>query len=326
MPDTPTTPAEQIRSLLDQLHDGITTRETVPTYRRVKRGKGREVALLEFKPHTTREPGLIAQLGVTSNRTTQAPVTVRRWVRDADDPCRRDYGDDRDNRECWHGRWITVRTEQRTVPGVVTGGAAVPGGSPGWDADGALSPMVGGGKPDAAEPIAEAWHTAAEIRAGLDELGRELYARGWRPPATLVTIALEDERMGEWIARRLRSLVDRARIAASYDAPIVVLRDVCCPRCGGPMYVREDASSAVWCGGTLLVAGAALPWVEWPLRVRCGASWPRGGWVRLLEEATAVEPAGEVPVVVARGVAAAGPERAQEVPAVLAGLLGGNAS
>lgn len=174
----------------------------------------------------------------------------------------------------------------RLRDGVILPGAAIPGGSPGWDADGALSPIVAGGKPDAAEPITEEWHVGDEIRGELHALGQELHERGWRPPLTLVDIALKDEREGAWIAGRLRGLVARARIATSYDAPVKVLRDVYCPECGGEMRVRADASSAVWCAGTWTVEGPAERGERWPFTERCGAKWPRGAWVALLDEAT----------------------------------------
>lgn len=282
--DEPTS-AEQIRALLDELHHGVETHDTVLRYRPFNRGR-RTVSVPEFTIHRTKRPGLLTQLGTVQATAGTVPVDVFRWQRDKNDPCERDDGDDR---VCPHGRWAYARTERRTIPGVITTGAAVPGGSPGWDADGALSPMTVGGKPDAAEPIAEAWHTAEQIRDELGQLGRELHDEGWRPPDTLVTIALADEDTAHRIAVRLRSLVSRARIAAGYDAPKVALRDVYCPRCSGPMMVRADASSAVWCEGWLPLQGAAIDAeAQWPIGFeRCRSRWPRGHWVRLLEEATA---------------------------------------
>jgi hypothetical protein len=271
--------AEQITDLLRQLHDEVRTDERVLRYRRVNRGR-RDAIVADFVLHRTRRPGLLAQLGTVQAAAATAPVEVWRWRRDENDPCEGDV-------VCSHGRWIHVCTEQRPVAGVITTGAALPGGSAGWDADGALSPMAGGGKPEAAEPIADAWHTAAEIRDDLAALGRELYADGWRAPETLITIALADEDTGRRIAARLRGLVARARIAAGYDAPIVPLRDVYCPLCGGELRVRADASSSVWCAGMVPVAGPALEGEEWPIGwARCAARWPRGSWVKLLEDAT----------------------------------------
>ncbi|WP_242892484.1 hypothetical protein [Actinomadura litoris] len=179
-----------------------------------------------------------------------------------------------------------------TEHGVIIPGAAVPSGSPGWDDDGALAPLVGG-SPDPGEPVTEAWHVAYEIRRDLHQLGRDLHADGWDPRVkTLVTIALDDEDTGQWIAGRLRAMVSRARIAASYDAPVVPLRDVHCRYCGGQLRVRADASSAVWCDGWQPLHGPATPDdLDWPADSetwgpigweRCGKRWPRGAWVGLL--------------------------------------------
>ncbi|OLT24372.1 hypothetical protein BJF79_13600 [Actinomadura sp. CNU-125] len=290
----PATAAETIRELLGQLHGEIITREKVPRYRQVRRSQDRTVAVLDWATHVTKEPGLLAQLGVTNRRAAAVPVEVRRWQPDPC-PCNEPERVERRGRvKCWHGRWVLHRVEQRVVEGVASAGAAIPSGSPGWDADGALSPLIGG-SPDPGEPVTEAWHAADEIRRDLDELGHALADQGWKAPATLVTIALEDEDTGKWIASRLRAIVGRARIAADYDAPMVPLRDVYCPDCGGPLKVRADASSAVWCDGWVPVHGpAAADDPDWPAdseewgpvgQARCGASWPRGSWVRLLEEA-----------------------------------------
>lgn len=179
--------------------------------------------------------------------------------------------------------------EHRTrLPGLMAQAraAAVPSGSPGWDADGALSPMAGAGSFESAEPVTEAFHLPEEYANALLDLAAEARAAGH---ATLVEAALADERLGYRIVARLRAVVSHARIVLRYDAPVVPLRDVYCPDCGGSMHVREDASSAVWCAGAWVVEGPARDGEAWPVRVRCGATWPRGSWVKLLAEATAGE-------------------------------------
>lgn len=274
--------AEEIRELLTELHGEVTTREKIPYYRTVRRASERTVAVLDWREHLTKEPGLLTQLGITSTRRSEAPVEIRRWMPTTPHPADATRCGRGCRGLCPHGHWITIRRETRPVP-VVSAGAGVPGGSPGWDPDGALAPLVGS-SPDPGEPVTEAWHAAAEIRASLRQLGEELHAEGWRRPATLVAIALEDQAAGDRILRRLRALLSHARIAADYDAPIVPLRDICCPECGGEMRVRADASSAVWCAGRWVVEGAAARGEVWPVVARCGAKWPQGSWVAILKE------------------------------------------
>lgn len=269
------TAAQEIAELLAALHDRVETQESVLRYRTVRRGR-RDTAVPEFVIHRGVAPGLLEQLGVVQAAAATVPVQIRRWERADGDTCKG---------LCWHGRWVHVRTEQRTVPGIVRPGSALPGGSPGWDADGALSPLTGGGKPEAAEPIGDGWHTAAEIAAGLADLRRELADDGHT--GSLVDVALADEDTGRRIAARLRSLVSRARVAAGYDAPIVPLRDMYCVYCGGQLRVRADASSAVWCVGRITVHGPAAAGDPWPVTYPCGARWERWSWVNLLEQATA---------------------------------------
>jgi hypothetical protein len=308
------TPAEEIPALLAALYDRVDTSESIVTHRRVRRGPDRIIAVPDIRPHRTTGPGLLAQLGVTAGTWSRvAPVEVRRWESDhaPGTGCRE---------KCGHGRWVVDRVEHRIVPPRVAAGAAVPGGSPGWDADGALSPLTAASKPESAEPIAETWHVAHEIEQDLAELVADLRAEG--RDGSLVDIALDDERAGARIVRRLRGLVARARIAADYDAPIVPLRDICCPECGGEMRVRQDASSAVWCAGSWLVEGPAPRGEPWPVRAACGASWPRGAWVALLADVDLSNP----PAPARNDHRPAHtrprdePDKAEPLPAVLAGL------
>lgn len=172
------------------------------------------------------------------------------------------------------------------LPGLMTQAraAAVPSGSPGWDADGALSPMAGGGSFESAEPVTEAFHLGEEYAATLVDLAEEVKQAGH---GSFIDAALADEELGRRIVARLRSVVQHARIVLGYDAPVATLRDVYCPECGGKMHVRADASSAVWCSGAVPIAGPGTVDGPWPLIEKCGAKWPRGSWVKLLAEATA---------------------------------------
>jgi hypothetical protein len=184
---------------------------------------------------------------------------------------------------------LGVIVQDGSRSGVVIPGAAVPGGSPGWDDDGALSPMAAGGTFESSPPVADAFWLADDIERQIADLDGELRAQGHR--GHLVDIALDDPQAAQRILRHLRALVTSARIALDYDAPIVTLRDVYCPQCGGELRVRADASSAVWCAGRLPLHGPALEGAPWPIGdVPCGTMWPRGSWVWLLE--TIVDTAG----------------------------------
>lgn len=74
-------------------------------------------------------------------------------------------------------------------------------------------------------------------------------------------------------AQATRSFVQRARVALAYDAPIVALRDVSCPECGGELRVASDVSTDVWCANR-----------ECRDEDGRGRSWPRRNWVFLLEQ------------------------------------------
>lgn len=190
---------------------------------------------------------------------------------------------DRGRRKVLTSDFVIHRTR---LPGLMTQAraAAVPSGSPGWDADGALSPMGSNGSFESAEPVTEAFHLPEEYARTLVDLAVDIRAAGH---TTLVGAALADEQLGKRIAVRLRQVVAHARVVLKYDAPKIRLPEVYCPDCGGEMYVRADASSAVWCAGGWVVEGPARLNEPWPVRVRCGATWPRGSWVKLLAEATA---------------------------------------
>jgi hypothetical protein len=175
------------------------------------------------------------------------------------------------------------------LPGLMTQAraAAVPSGSPGWDADGALSPMGSNGSFESAEPVTEAFHLPEEYATVLLDLAAEAREHGHD---TIIAAALADEALGYRFVSRLRSVVSHARIVLGYDAPVVPLRDVYCPDCGGSMHVRADASSAVWCAGTVPLHGPATVDGAWPIGwERCGAKWPQGSWIKLLDQATTRE-------------------------------------
>lgn len=78
------------------------------------------------------------------------------------------------------------------------------------------------------------------------------------------------------VVTEARSWCTTARVALTFDVPVVDLPDVRCPDCGGgPLRVRRDASSDVWC--------SAIVAEEDGHARRCGAVWPRATWLLILD-------------------------------------------
>lgn len=185
--------------------------------------------------------------------------------------------------------------------------AVNPSGGSGWDEDGALTPGRGG-KPTSRPPLSVASvDQLAVIQAGTRHWRQRLGGRGRRPFVHelrgLVGLArTADDQQLRALRADLRSWVRTARISLAYDVPAVDLEDMVCPDCQGVLRVLADASSDVWCAGG--------PWprcvVDYEPAPRqsdgdllnlavvrrgdrqwtpgCGATWPRGQWVLLLEQ------------------------------------------
>lgn len=299
---------EELADLVAELVDEVRTDEPVTRYQQVSRGAGRTVKVVDPRArHVVRDVGLLDQLHAIKSARHTIPVKIYQWKRDLDDPCRRDYGDDRDQRECPHGQWVFVRTDHRPAArlGAITSGAAIPGGSPGWDAGGALNPLRSMGF-ESASPATSAVELYDQIRRGVDMLRRDLReaaGRPWggrkAPSAALrecvgLTTEVDDD-TARAATTQIRAWWTAARILLRYDAPIVRLRDVICGRCAGDLHVRADASTAVWCAGhrPARVDGPALEGEDWPVVypavAGCGERYPRGSWIALLEQASSGE-------------------------------------
>lgn len=134
--------------------------------------------------------------------------------------------------------------------------------------------------------IAHGWTVDRRRRVGVRSLRRRLREEAGQktPPGKLPSIvsSLQEIRalahvLGEEhvleAAEAIRSYVQRAKVALSYDAPIVALRDVSCPECGGELKVAEDASTDVFCANRECRDEEGRP-----------RSWPRRNWVFLLEQ------------------------------------------
>ncbi|TDD37856.1 hypothetical protein E1287_07305 [Actinomadura sp. KC06] len=299
----PTSPAEELAQLVTELVDEVTTDEAVTRYKQVSRGGGRTVKVVDPDArHITRDVGLLDQLHAIKSAKATVPVRIFQWVSDhqgEDDRCE----SARQGLKCAHGRWKHVRTEQRPAGrlGVVAGGAAVPGGSAGWDSDGALNPLRSLGF-ESASPATSAVELYDDIRRGIDRLRRDLRqaaGRTWggrkAPSDALrecVGLLLDvDDDTARDAVHQVRGWVSTCRIRLGYDAPIVKLRDLVCGQCGGTLHVRADASTAVWCAGypTAHVTGPGWPGDEWgpveyPAEPGCGERYPRGSWIKLLED------------------------------------------
>ncbi|WP_433330042.1 hypothetical protein [Spirillospora sp. CA-294931] len=287
--------AQALAELVAELVDEVKTDEPVTRYQQVSRGKGRTITTIDPRArHITRDVGLLRQLSAIKNRASTIAVKVYRWVPDDGDQCRE---------LCHHGHWEFVRTDARPAEhlGAATTGAAVPGGSPGWDEAGALNPLRSMGF-ESASPATGALELHDDIRRGVDQLRRDLRAaagKSWggrkAPEAALtecvgLLLDVDDDTAREAV-RRVRAWVSTARIVLGYDAPIVRLRDVVCGECGGELHVRADASTAVWCAGhpATWCYGPGLPGTEWgaveyPALEGCGERYPRGAWIKLLEQ------------------------------------------
>jgi hypothetical protein len=291
------TTAEEIARLVAQLVDEVKTSAKVVRYRAVNRGD-RQVNVVDLDMHRTRSTGLINQLYAVAS--ARPDVLVRRRLqpdKTQPDPAQPapEFPDQYRAPRPDPVRYGPAQRRPQHNPGLVTTGAAVPSGSPGWDEDGALSPIRSAGY-RSAPPTTGALDLLTEIESGVAALRIRLRAaagrsRGPRRTTTnslreIVGLALEvDDGLAVDTHRQIREWVNTARVLLCYDAPIVVLRDVYCPDCGGRLHVRADASSAVWCAGGP-VQGPARDGAPWPvLYGPCGMKWPQGAWIKLLEQA-----------------------------------------
>lgn len=314
--------AEVLADLVSELVDEVQTAETMTRHRTVRRGRGRDVVVSEVLAHRTVQVGLLEQL----RATTQAPggrlerVAVKgpkglplrvpvldehgrqlirpRW--EWDDPNERKTGRYVDTPITQPLTRLRRGGERR--PGSAVPGAAVPGGSPGWDADGALSP-IRAGTASSRPPTTEATWLLMDIEASARRLYGQLLAATGTPRARsglgeilrhLVALALDvDDRAAARAVAAARSWVSAARLITGYDAPVVRLRDIGCPTCGGDLHVRSDASTDVWCTGRQIIHGPALEGEPWPVEHPCGLTYPRATWLDLF--ATNETPAKRTP-------------------------------
>jgi hypothetical protein len=261
--------AEDAAGLVHELLDEVTIRPQWTEYRTGARGRRAEQRAV-----TRHDPGLLWQLGSVAGRVGEV------WARV-------DIVEDHP----LHGE---VRVGQRLVRTATIGaalvGATVPSGSPGWDSDGALSPMRGGGW-ESAEPTTQALLLEDQIASEVADVHGDLthvagvdstrLTVGGRLRETVALVALVDEDVAAWAVARLRSWVSACRVLLTYEARTIELARWHCPECGGRVRTRVDGDTQVWCAGVGAVHGppvsdeAPFPVVYGP----CGATWSKGQWV-----------------------------------------------
>lgn len=317
-------PAEVLADLVGELLEEVTTSEQLAGSRRVNR-RGRSVAMAETLVHRTREPGLLDQLQAIASRPARrldrTPITT---VHTEDDGERRrvqlraEVLDDRGRhllRPQWDREQRRTVSEPVTVPltrvvrvpvgasgaapaGVVRPGAMVPGGSAGWDADGALAP-TGRGSAESRPPVTGALDVLLDIHRQARHLYRRMLRAAQQAGHTnqarprrgldailrhMVSLAAElDDATATAAVQAVRSWVRTARQLIGYDAPIVHLRDICCwdPNCGGRLAVSADGSTPVWCTRMRIEQGPARADEDWPLFRRCPVVYKRAQWLDL---------------------------------------------
>lgn len=129
---------------------------------------------------------------------------------------------------------------------------------------------------------------SSRMRAGMRQEAQRVGRSG--TPRTLsndlleirsLAFACSDETVAE-AAQKARCWVSKARVALTWDAPVVTLTEASCPYCGGELRVRADASSDVWCAGVPAGQGRER---QPPCRDESGErrTWPRSTWIMLLE-------------------------------------------
>lgn len=303
--------AEVLAELVSELIDQVTTTEDIPRHRAVWRGR-RRIAVPDMLRHRVIEVGLLDQLEAVADRPggrlMRVPVmtTVTETDTDGNTVHRRAQQrvpvlDDR-GQPMTRPRWdperkrtvdtpVTMpltRLQRAPGPGTSRPGAAVPGGSPAWDADGALALVHRGGAASSREPVTEATGLLMHIHRDARRVYARLLAAAGNPPYRrgldailrhmVALVAEVDERTAAAVVAATRRWVSAARLQVGYDAPVVRLRDIVCPDCGGPLHVRSDASTPVWCTGRWTVEGPALPGDPWPIQVECGLTYPRHTW------------------------------------------------
>lgn len=180
----------------------------------------------------------------------------------------------------WKGRTFDQRTGHHLTreAGLLTqlDQAAMPGG-------GAREDEASPSKPTSRPPVTGAFELSCDVVVGASKLRRDLRTATGRTLGRRQHVADDlreivglvpelDDDTARGVLRQVRKWVTSARVVLKYDVPIAELRDMCCPYCEGPLRVRRDASSEVWC---------ATPNCRDDEGRR--HTWPRSMWLFLLD-------------------------------------------
>lgn len=276
------THAEHLADHVRQLLDEVTVRVEWTEYRTGAKGRRAEQRVV-----TRRDPGLLPQLGATTGRSKHA------WLVE---DLLTTVGEGENKRSVRTGH--TSKPTTHHAASFAELGAATPSGSPGWDADGALSATRGGGH-GSRLPVTPALLLADEIASQVAELYQQLRDTsdgdtgirrktvGGRLRHMVALIAQADDDTARWALSRVRSWVVAARTLLGYDARVIELASWYCPECGGRLRTRADDESLVWCAGLGNVIGPRQH-MEDPMPVSypgCGEAWGKLQWVDLMTRA-----------------------------------------
>ncbi|WP_327047273.1 hypothetical protein OG320_05110 [Microbispora sp. NBC_01189] len=270
------THADDLSYLVTELLDQVTIRVEFAV-RRTTHQRTR----IEQRAVTRHDPGLLWQLGSVIARAGHAWAVI-------------DIVETIGTRERRTGH----RVQRVPSFSFVIPGATIPSGSPGWDADGALSPMRGGGSFESEAPVTAALELEdaiasqiAHVHAHLIQATGQTSTRrtiGGRLRELVHLVALLEDAdevdLATWAVGRARSWVSSCRTLLGYDARIIELARWHCPDCSGRLRTRADDESLVWCAGIGIVHGPRhhpddpMP-VTYP---GCGNRWGKLQWVDLM--------------------------------------------
>lgn len=192
--------------------------------------------------------------------------TAEPYARDPIGPWKGRTYDQRSSRHFTREAGLLAQLDQAAVPGA-----------------GAREEDSSRAKPSSRPPVTDAFELSCRIIVEAAKLRRDLRTATGRTLGRrqhvaddlreIVGLAAEvDDDAAREVRWQVRQWVTSARVLLRYDVPVVELVDVSCSYCEGPLRVRRDASSEVWC---------ATPSCRDDEGRR--HTWPRSMWLFLLD-------------------------------------------